>query len=232
MRKTLIKKGLTLALACIGANGAFAQISKLQYGLKAGVNYSQFNYSGNEVDDAAKDGSKGLLSFHFTGLVDIPVLPALSVQPGLSLTGKGIKFELSYSSQSNLSETAGNINIMYLELPINVVYKVKGLYFGAGPYAAYGIAGKIKFETTDKDLASGVITTTKSNEDISFGSDKDEDDFKSADFGLNVLAGYQLKNGLNIGANYGLGLSNINTLGSSEYKQSNRVVSVSVGFMF
>ncbi|MGB4774970.1 MAG: hypothetical protein WBP45_07360, partial [Daejeonella sp.] len=80
--------------------------------------------------------------------------------------------------------------------------------------------------------------TTKFDGDLKFGNnynendDENNDDYKPLDFGLNVLAGYQLTNGFNIGANYGLGLANLNPSGNSNNKESNNVISISVGFMF
>jgi hypothetical protein len=49
------------------------------------------------------------------------------------------------------------------------------------------------------------------------------------DYGANVLAGLELKNGLKLGLNYGLGLTNITNTGESA---KNRVFSVVVGYSF
>jgi len=65
---------------------------------------------------------------------------------------------------------------------------------------------------------------------LEFGSDEAKDDYKSTDFGLNILAGYELKNGINLGVNYGLGLSNLINFDAA--KMRNRVFSLSVGFKF
>ncbi len=56
---------------------------------------------------------------------------------------------------------------------------------------------------------------------------------KSTDFGLNLGVGYKMESGLNFGARYNLGLSDVNDSdmdGGAEYKNS--VIQVSVGYFF
>lgn len=188
------------------AGNSFAQGgdsgSKVKFGVKAGVNIASMTFSVEGIDVSPKS----ITSFHIGGLVDYSITEKVSLQPGVMLTGKGFK--------SGSGSDDGSLNLMYLEVPVNAVYKINGLYFGAGPYAAFGLSGKAK----DGD----------DEEDIKFGSNEDE--IKGTDFGVNFLAGYQLKNGINFGAGYGLGLSNI--FNEDGYKTRNKVFSVSVGFSF
>ena len=237
-----MKKILTLTIGCMLAGSAFAQTSGIKFGAKAGVNVASMAFTGSDYgSDFESDNKIGsTISFHFTGLVDLPVSSSFSVQPGLSLTGKGMKNTNSESGTEQgieySSKSSQTTNVMYLEIPVNAVYKISGIYFGAGPYAAFAIAGKSKFETTV--TIAGATTTVKDEADLKFGNKQSDpnsttgDDYKSNDFGLNFLAGYQLSNGVNIGANYGLGLTNLIPEGTSKNKQSNRVISFSVGFMF
>lgn len=37
---------------------------------------------------------------------------------------------------------------MYIEVPVNAVYRVNGFYLGAGPYATVALSGKHKSELT------------------------------------------------------------------------------------
>lgn len=63
-------------------------------------------------------------------------------------------------------------------------------------------------------------------------SDKNTDSFKSFDFGVNFGLGYKLENGINFGARYNLGLTNI--VDSDNYSGENKhgVIQVSVGYFF
>lgn len=223
-----MKKILTLTFCCILASSGFAQKSKIKYGVKAGVNYAKFSITGGFVTDETKDDVKGLISFHITGFADIPVLKSFYLQPGLSLNGKGYKFETTDLVPNY--RFSNSSNIMYLELPVNAVYKAQGFYIGLGPYAAFAIAGKSKTEATNNGV--NPPATMKEERDLEFGDDSSKDDYTNLDLGLNALAGYQLKNGFNAGINYGLGLSNITAGGDSDFKQKNKVISLSVGYMF
>lgn len=235
----------TFIAACLIASSAMAQVgttgSGVKYGLKAGVNFATVGLSGDDVDNEENDALKSLTSFHVGGFADIPVGTSFSIQPGLTLSGKGFK--------QKLEDEKFERNIMYLEIPVNAVYKLGGIYLGAGPYAAFAISGKDKGEYEDDDLFEELHNndtkfTAKTqalsapkvaetyDEKLKFGN-SDDDDMKGTDFGINIMAGYRLSGGLNIGINYGLGLSNIVPSSDDyDYKAKNRVVSVSVGFSF
>ncbi len=229
---------LTVALTCILAGDAFAQTFPIKYGIKAGVSLAKIALSGNDYGNMPTFTNKStpITSFHFTGLVEVPVSNSFSVQPGLSLTSKGSAFMLFKSGTEQgldyLIRSNSTANIIYLELPVNAFYKTDdGFYFGAGPYAAYAIAGQLRSEGTNKTGGLPVLIVYE-DRNIKFGTDEDKDDFKAVDFGLNFSAGYQLKMGINIGINYGLGLTNLTPKGTAANKQSNGVTSFSAGFMF
>ena len=56
--------------------------------------------------------------------------------------------------------------------------------------------------------------------------------FKTFDFGVNFGLGYKLDNGLNFGARYNLGLTDINNLDNPSSKYKNGVFQISVGYFF
>jgi hypothetical protein len=58
------------------------------------------------------------------------------------------------------------------------------------------------------------------------------DGFKTLDFGFHLGLGYKLENGLNFGARYNLGLSNINDFDSSSAKFINSTVQFTIGYSF
>lgn len=205
-----------LLLSVMVAGSAFAQGgdsgSKVKFGIKAGVNFANVTISADELGGGSFS-PKSLTSFHFGGLVDYSFSEKVSIQPALMLSGKGFKVEMGSIETS--------MNLMYLEIPVNVVYKLGGVYLGAGPYAAFGLSGKEKYEDSDD-------SDDNYEEDVKFGSGDEE--IKGTDFGVNLLAGYQLTNGLNFGVGYGLGLSNLSNESSGEIK--NKLFSISVGYSF
>jgi hypothetical protein len=221
-----------LAVAGLGLAASAQTNNDIKIGVKAGVTFPTFGVSGT---DNAGYQQKMSTSFYIGGTVDIPVSDIFSVQPGLSLIGKGGKTDYSYYNAepgNTFTATANSkISTMYIELPVNAVFNFdigNGKFFvGAGPYYAMAISGKNKSTAT---LSGGGINVNESDEeDIKFGEDGT---MKRGDFGVNFLAGYQLSNGFNIHAGYGLGLSNIDYADTNKSKVTNRVLSVGVGFSF
>lgn len=206
-----MKRLLILALASMVGGGALAQttttLSPIKWGLKAGVNFPKYDI---QVDNGDVE-TDATTNFHVTGFIDAPIARNFSVQPGLSLQGKGAEF-----SDNNEQNT------MWLEVPVNLVGTLPvgraNLFLGAGPYAAFGIAGENEVGDVDTD--------------VDFG-DEATDDLKGTDFGLNFMGGIRMNSGLMVGAGYGLGLTDLRPTGEGgNGKVTNRVWSVSLGWSF
>lgn len=203
-----MKKLLLTATLLVSTTLLFAQS---KFGLKAGVNFANQEWKTEGISISMTS----LTSFHLHGLYDYSISPAISIQPGIGISGKGFKIDAEGASQS--------FNLMYLDIPVNALAKFPipalGKFFiGAGPYAGIGISGKTK----------GNITEEEDEDDDLFA---EEGGFKRADFGLNFLGGIELNNGLTLNANYGLGLSNI-AQETDGVSIKNKVFSVSLGFLF
>lgn len=201
--------------------------------LKGGVNLSNIS----TTSDGRVDEARMLTSFHVGVVGDIPLAEALSLQLGLTLTGKGAKTEIYTTNNTNDNYYKVTTKPLYLELPANLVFKIpfgteSRLFFGAGAYVAMGIGGKTKGE----QKLLGVTSTYEKN--IVFNNDDpatagQEDasvnKLRRFDNGLNFLAGFEAGKAI-IGVNYGLGLAKI---GSSEANNNDankfRVWSISLG---
>lgn len=205
MKKVLLSLGAALLMAA----GAQAQTS---YGLKAGVNLGKYS----NVDDA-----KNNTSFYVTGFADLPIATNFSIQPGVSLQGKGNKVEGSATGVTG----SATINTMSIEIPVNAVYYIPtgsgSLFLGAGPYVGFNVSGEQKLE------GSFLGASGSAKSDIEFGSADNE--MKTVEAGANFLGGYKFSNGFLINAGYGLGMTNLYNTGDT---RSNRVLSFGVGFQF
>ena len=118
--------------------------------------------------------------------------------------------ELMLSGQGySFKGSDGNIvGLNYLNVPLMAKYYLtKGLSLEAGPQIGYLLSAK--------------------NESTNV-----KDTFKKVDLAANLGIGYKLENGLNFGARYNFGLSNINNLDNSSSKYRNEVFQVSVGYFF
>lgn len=160
--------------------------------------------------------------------MDYAISEKFSVQPSFLFITKGAKY--SYTDDGENDKTS--INPMYIEFPVMAAYKFHledniKLALSAGPYLAYGIGGKWKYEYT----SSG--TTHKYKDDV-FGSESDvenEDALtnKRVDFGLGVGAALEVNHFL-VGLNASWGLAKL-----KEYKYSkakNVCYSLTVGYKF
>ena len=100
------------------------------------------------------------------------------------------------------------VALSYLNIPLMGKYYVtKGFSIEAGPQIGFLLAAKN--EKTDV-----------------------KDSFNTFDFGVNFGLGYKLENGINFGARYNLGLSDINNLDISSNKNKNGVFQLSIGYFF
>ncbi|RWY57063.1 porin family protein [Mucilaginibacter gilvus] len=204
---------LSILFVAVVSMGAFAQIPK--FGIKGGVNFANVTASSGSVS-----ASLGTLTTYSVGVFADLKAGAISIQPGLFYTGKGFK-----ATSDNSGDGSAEYNLHYLQVPVNFVYHVPivvgNIYLGAGPFAAIGISGKAK-----GDDGNG----TTISQDVTFGDGADE--IKKMEYGLQGIAGLQLKGGFLVGLSYDLGLSNIGNNLDGEGSIKNKVFGVSVGFTF
>lgn len=208
MKKVLLSLGVAMATIV----GAQAQTG---YGLKAGVNLGEYSNmpSGQSVNT----------SFFVTGYADMPMSPNFSIQPGISLQGKGTKYD--YKEGSASAEISRNV--MSIEIPVNAVYYIptgeSGKFFvGAGPYIGFNVSGRDKAKAT-----AGSINFSEDQKLKLSGSDKD---LNVIDAGANFMLGYKFSNGFLLSAGYNLGLTNL--VPNADKIVSNRVWQLGVGFQF
>jgi len=203
--------------------------------IKGGVNFANISTtSSGKVDEA-----KMLTSFQAGILGDIALTDVFSFQTGLLLTGKGSKTEI-YANNNNTADNYYKIqtNPLYLEVPANLVFKVpmtssSRFYFGAGPYAAVGIAGKTKGQQKFLGVESSYEKDIEFNNDDPLTSGQEDagvNKLRRFDFGLNGLAGIETSKML-IGVNYGYGFSKIGSAeANNDDANKHRVWSLTLGF--
>jgi hypothetical protein len=222
---------------------AFQTQAQMKFGLKAGINAAgikqNFNSSQDEYDTNMR------LGFHIGATVDYGVSDVLSVQPGLLLSSKGYSSDLKDGLDDD--ETIKGYDrhsFNYLEIPINFAYKMNDLQFYAGPYLAFGIGGKNKWDYTyewdgDSENYSDEYAYKAILGDVGEGDlGDDEEAYSALDFGLNLGVGYETGPILlNLG--YSLGLGNLtpgyedyDDYDPNDYKISNRVITISASYFF
>jgi len=184
---------------------------QVEFGAKAGFAFPTFLF-------AEGGNPKTYVSGYIGGFVDLPIAQYFSIQPGVTLSGKG------YNDKYFVSETDyGQLKtrLLVVDIPLHLVGKMligeDQLHVGVGPYIGFNVGGKQKFEGEGDRYPVGSI-------DFDF----DENDFKRQDYGISLMANYKFDSGLLINMGYGFGLSNLH--GSAvDNKAKNRVLSLGVG---
>jgi len=175
-----------LLLLVAGMTGLVAKAQKFTYGADLGP-----NFSGAIIKtDTHATGTPGL-GFQFGGFVELSLTDELSVRPRLLL-----------SYERYVPHMYGDeypIHVTFLKLPVDVVLRPSSLpkwFFGIGPYLAAGLSGKY----SSKDVGY------KSS--IGFGSDPDNDEAKRFDAGIDLVAGYRVRDNIILTANFDFGIVN------------------------
>ena len=200
------------------------QLNAQTFGLKAGLSLS--NMLDKDNNDTYSNDYQMNPGFHVGATIDVPFNDFLSFESGLLFTTKGMKLK----DEVQGIDVTLKLNLYYLDIPLTLKasHDLGGglkMFGVVGPYVGIGLSGKFKmtFEYQGDEV--------KEEEDVKWGSDKDEDYFKRLDMGLTFGGGVEIKS-IMIGISYDLGLSNISAYQDHGTKAKNRVLKFSVGFRF
>lgn len=200
-----MKKIILAAIAVMTVG--FASAQDVRFGVKAGVNLS--NFAGDI------DNTSSRVGFQAGGFAEFKISNKFFIQPELLYSNEGSKIKESESDY--LYKT--KLNLSYLNIPVLAKYYIiDKLNIEAGPQIGFLLAAKSKWdETYDGEKYSG--------------KDDVKDAFKSVNFSLNVGAGYDFTDNISAGVRYNFGLSNISD-NDENLKIHNNVISLSVGYKF
>lgn len=214
---------LIVVLLFTMATESFAQ----RVGIKAGANMS--NMLVKDDDDTYSDDFKMKPGFLVGAVCEIPISDVIFFEPGLLLTTKGYKYSDSETIFGVTVDVEQNIGTYYIDIPLNFKAAFEmgdaKIYGAAGPFVGIGLSGKMNSKM------SGAGLDTDETEDIKWGSDAEEDDFKRLDYGVSIGAGVELS-ALQIGLFYNLGLANISSYTDEGSTIQNRGLGLSVAWFF
>src|ERR1035437_8045032 len=201
-----MKKLFILIVIATISTGAFAE-----FGITGGATFSSLKME-DKTAGSTNLTTDSKIGFTLGVFTDVPLSTNLNFRPGLNYTQKGGKITDTYGGVTYKTKTTLN----YLELPLDFIYKATGGFFvGAGPSLAYLLSGKDKYSDGTADYK------------LKIGNDKNKDDIKAFEFGGNLLAGYQLSNGIFFSVNYNLGFSDLSL--QSDVSLKNRYFGIRVG---
>ena len=204
------------------------------FGIKAGYNSSIMLIEESETGfpyetTSYNNNIKMKHGFNIGAIAEFPILKYLTLETGVILNTRGYKNSYEDNTFDTTIAISESHNLYYLDIPLSakIPFSIKGLNFygSLGGYGGMGLFGNTTTNVTYGSLSE------KEEKDIEWGSDPVVDDYKSFDYGVSVGAGVIL-NSLQIGVSYNLGLANISPNSDNGDIMNNRVMGISVAYLF
>ncbi|WP_264534891.1 porin family protein [Flavobacterium sp. N1736] len=204
-------KRIILSAIAIMAFG-FTNAQETKFGLKGGLNISNFSGDTEGID------FKSRIGFNIGAFVEIKLSDKFAIQPEVLYSTQGATADDFADFETGITgDVAFKLN--YINIPVMFKYYVAEKFnIEAGPQIGF--------------LTSAKTTTTLNG--YSGEHDMDvKDSFESVDFGLNLGAAYDFTEHFSAGLRYNLGLANTaKTEPGDDSKVHNGVFSVNVGYKF
>jgi len=221
MKKILLLFSFVFLSIC-----GFAQ--SVSFGVRGGITLAN-----NQIRAASPDyhpNTSPITTFSVGGFADI-TRGDFSLEPGIFFSGQGGESKTppaSYQTGYWLSDSKERL--WYIEIPIDIIYHLPGLfknvYVGAGPYIATGISGNesiIVSEVFPNNPAQNTRTTVDYKV---FGAEG----YRRFQLGANAITGVRFKNHWLINIGYDLGLTSITNPGEANIKDSQFTLSLGYAF--
>ncbi|TRW24771.1 PorT family protein [Flavobacterium zepuense] len=176
-------KKILLLVAMVA--GSFAmQAQGINFGIKAGANFSKFN--GGDID------SENITNFHAGAVLELNIVPMFSVQAEGIFSSQGAKYD-------NVLDGAEDINLDYVSVPILAKFYIlpNTLSLTAGPQFSFLVNDADDIDAKSTDIAisggaevkiiAGLFAQARYNIGVTKVSDNDyASDAKNAVFQLSV----------------------------------------------
>ncbi|SEG17699.1 MULTISPECIES: porin family protein [Parabacteroides] len=198
-----MKKIAGLLLIALFALTVVPAKAQVKFGIKGGVNISSVHFNKDILN-----------SSNVTGFQVGPMIEAM-----MPMFGMGIDAAVLYSQKgvdASNSINSKSLKTDYLDIPVNLKWKfglpIVKVYLAAGPYIGFRVGG-------DKiwDIPGQIDGELKA---------------KNFNAGLNFGAGVELIKHLQVGFNYGLGLTDDFSASKVDLKAKNRGWSVTAAILF
>jgi len=236
-----------IGLAFFAVLIAGSLMSQIAFGPRLGINISKYAYDWSADWDEPLVNFK--LGFSVAGMMNWQINDFLAFQPALSITKKGTSHDVnSWNTDQFMYTGYDRDRVTYLEVPLNLAGGIRlgqgQIQLFVGPYIAYAIAGKNRYDFEESD--NGVRTDYKDSKKIKFtneikAGDHDDEDIASFqrpfDYGVNVGLGYRYNQYL-INLGFAMGLANLQPKpynegeNASDLKYTNRSIFLTVAWIF
>lgn len=209
-----MKKIILILLAVIIAVSVSAQ-DKFSFGPKVGFSFSDLHADHEETNDRLSGLKAGLTIGAFA---EYRAIRWFSVSADVLFTQKGSKGDYSYTSPEISMSSKNNIKLNYIDIPVLAnFYVTKRLALKAGIQPEFLVGAKHKI--TEEQNGE----TQKETVDL-------KDVMKTCNFSIPVGISYTFKMGFVVDLRYHIGCTDL--LKDGEYKLTNRVATLTVGWKF
>ncbi|MGB5990432.1 MAG: porin family protein [Marinifilaceae bacterium] len=209
---------LVIGLLSISSTSLFAQ----KIGIKGGMNISKIQSEDNMETYGSNRNNK--LGLNIGISTEFSLNKKFAIESGMIFDSKGFKVESQTFFGGNMT-AVNTLNLYYIDIPINAKYTIFDssikAFITAGPYIGIGLWGKniVKVELEEK--------TESVEKDIEWGED---DNPNRLDYGLNIGLGAEYKSFI-FNVNYSYGLADLSPNPSNGLDVTNRVFSLSFGYI-
>jgi hypothetical protein len=224
---------LFFLLAILAVSPLYAQLS---IGFRGGYTLATMRYKDPTVGykNNGIGHTRSMSSWHADVVLNAPLGHNFYVQPVLRYITKGMDLDVPYANSvsSLYMPCADRVRLHYLELPLNLVYKIPlsfgKIALGAGPYAGYSLGGNY-----DLSIRYNGHVVSNSRQDIGFDEGANiistNTLLRRFDTGANFMVGVEFNSLVTISANYSLGLMDIDKSATSNLQ--NRYLGISLGVL-
>ena len=148
------------------------------------------------------EGAKSLVGFHVGGFAQVPLAAKFTFQP-----------EVVYSAQGAKEDGGdGKNNLGYINVPLMFKYAIAEKFnVEAGPQIGFLVSAKAKQEGVSVDI---------------------KDELNSVDFSIGLGASYDFTQNLSADVRYNAGVSNLIKDSEGDYKATNGVFQIGLGYKF
>lgn len=205
-----MKKIMMIAAVALASIG-FATAQNVNYRVEAGANFANQDV---KLKGITIDAKKMLIGYRAGAAAEINFAENFYVAPGLTFKMNGTKLSSSKLGSCELF-------IHYASLPINVGFRTNitdelGLSLEAGPYLAYAMAGREKYDDQSFDL---------------FAKDDRDTPINRFDWGLGASAALHYNNlFFRLGTEFGM--MNIHKDGNKDKSMKNFDFFTTIGYRF
>lgn len=193
--------------------------------IKGGMNLSNMVIEDDE--NSYSDKFKNRMGYQIGLSIQTESDNIVSFEGGLNIGTRGFDYSESVVFEGVSMKVEQEMKLLYLTVPLTAKATIDlgnaKLYGAIGPYLALGLKG----EVWTKASAGGYSEET--TEDISWGTDENDDDLMRFDGGIHAGVGIEFRS-VELGFEYAYGVANISPYTEEGFKVSNNNIGVTLAY--